>query len=205
MENNIFKSVAFGGFDKQDVIGYIERTAREAAEAQEKLQQENDGLRQETQALGGQVSALQAKLEALEAENTRLQESLARESARREELEALRPEAERLRAQAEALRGDAESYARFREQIGAIECEARKRADDLETASARQMKKTVDSFRIQYDALMRTFESAAVHVTEELRKIEVSLSQLPRVMDRSGAELEQLTAGLECPTEEAGT
>ena len=33
MENNIFKSVAFGGFDKQDVIGYIERTAREAAEA----------------------------------------------------------------------------------------------------------------------------------------------------------------------------
>ena len=67
------------------------------------------------------------------------------------------------------------------------------------------MKKTVDSFRIQYDALMRTFESAAVHVTEELRKIEVSLSQLPRVMDRSGAELEQLTAGLECPPEDAGS
>ena len=33
MESNMFKSVAFGGFDKQDVIGYIERTAREAAEA----------------------------------------------------------------------------------------------------------------------------------------------------------------------------
>ena len=40
MENNIFKSVAFGGFDKQDVISYIERTAKEASEAQEKLQRE---------------------------------------------------------------------------------------------------------------------------------------------------------------------
>ena len=33
MENNTFKSVAFGGFDKQDVIRYIEQSAREAAEA----------------------------------------------------------------------------------------------------------------------------------------------------------------------------
>ena len=59
MENNIFKSVAFGGFDKQDVVSYIEKSAREAAEAQEKLQQENDGLRRESQAMEGQVSELQ--------------------------------------------------------------------------------------------------------------------------------------------------
>ena len=148
----MFKSVAFGGFDKQDVIGYIERTAREAAEAQEKLQQENDGLRQETQALGGQVSALQAKLEALEAENARLQESLARESARREELEAMRAEAERLRAQAEALRGDAEAYARFREQIGAIECEARQRAAGLEDEAGIRLRRLTDQFQTQYRA-----------------------------------------------------
>ena len=31
MENYAFKSVAFGGFDKQDVIHYIEQTAKEAA------------------------------------------------------------------------------------------------------------------------------------------------------------------------------
>ena len=54
----MFKSVAFGGFDKQDVVHYIERTAREAAEAQEKLQRENEGLLQESQALGGQVLEL---------------------------------------------------------------------------------------------------------------------------------------------------
>ena len=90
----MFKSVAFGGFDKQDVVHYIERTAREAAEAQEKLQRENEGLLQESQALGGQVSELRAKQEALEAENAKLREELARETARREELEALEPETE---------------------------------------------------------------------------------------------------------------
>lgn len=35
MENNTFKSVAFGGFAKQDVIDYIEKMARESAAAQD--------------------------------------------------------------------------------------------------------------------------------------------------------------------------
>ena len=44
MENYAFKSVAFGGFDKQDVIHYIEQTAKEAAAVQERLQKENEDL-----------------------------------------------------------------------------------------------------------------------------------------------------------------
>jgi hypothetical protein len=44
---------------------------------------------------------------------------------------------------------------------------------------------------------MSTFESAASHVTSELRKVEVNLTQLPRVMDQSGAELEALSSQLD--------
>ena len=44
MDNYPIKSVTFGGFDKQDVIHYIEKTAQETAEVQKKLQDENDGL-----------------------------------------------------------------------------------------------------------------------------------------------------------------
>ena len=43
---------------------------------------------------------------------------------------------------------------------------------------------------------MNTFEVAATHVNGELRKVEVNLSQLPRAMDRTGAELEELAARL---------
>ena len=208
MENYSFKTAAFGGFDKQDVMRYIEQASEKAAAAQRSLEAENEALRKEIQTLSQRLQDAENESAALLSRCEGFQKTQEEASAARAELEALRPleaEVSRLRAEAAALRPDAQAYAQFRERLGAIECEARKRADDLETASARQMKKTVDSFRTQYDALMRTFESAAGHVTEELRKIEVSLSQLPRVMDRSGAELEQLTAGLECPPEDAGS
>lgn len=197
MDNNQFKSVAFGGFDKQDVISYIEKTSREASEAQERLQKENDGLRQELQNLQAQEGEVRSRLEALERESARLRRELEEETARRKELESLRQEAERLEAQVESLRGDAAAYARFRDQIGAIECEARQRAAGLEDETAARLRQVMARFRDQYRTVMSTFESTAAHVNSELRKIEVNLTQLPRAMDQSGAELKTLEALLE--------
>lgn len=197
MENNNFRSVAFGGFDRQDVISYIERTAREAAAAQEALRRENDELRQEREALSSQLATLRYQMETLRAEHARVQTELDRETAARQELEALRPQAERLSAEAEALRSDAGAYARFRERIGAIECEARQRAATLEDETNGRLRQVTEHFRTQYQTLMDSFEAAASHVSGELRKIEVSLAQLPRAMDQSGAELDRLAALLE--------
>lgn len=192
MENNTLKSVAFGGFDKQDVIRYIEQAAKEAAAVQEKLQQENDGLQEEVTSLKEQLGKLEKQLEDTNAERTKLQEELAREQAARQALEPSKPEAERLAQEVERLRPDAEAYAQFREKIGAIECEARKRAADLEAKTAAQMEKVTAEFNTQYQELMRIFDTTATHVTGELRKVEVTLSQLPRAMDQPGTELQEL-------------
>lgn len=197
MENSIFKSVTFGGFDKQDVISYIERTAKEAVEAQQNLQRENDGLRDEVRILGDQVSDLQSRIEELQSENVRLREAQDRECALREKLETLEPKAARLAAEVETLRGDAEAYARFREQIGAIECEARQRAADLEDEASSRLRRLMGQFQTQYRVLMGTLETTAAHVNSELRKIEVNLTQLPRAMDQSGVELKELEELLE--------
>mgnify|MGYP000490057023 FL=1 len=102
-----------------------------------------------------------------------------------------------LKAEMDVMRPDAEAYAQFRERIGAIECEARKRAADLERDAAQKMRQTVEEFRKQYQVLMSTFAAASAHATGELRKVEVNLSQLPRVMDQTGAELNELAALLE--------
>ena len=189
MDNYAIKSVTFGGFDKQDVIKYIEQ----AAEAQKALQEENDSLREQVAALTEKSDALAAQLESLTAEHTRLQDELARETAARQDLERLKP----LEEEVARLRPDAEAYAQFRERIGAIECEARKRAADLELEAQTQMRRTVELFQGQYQSLMSTFEAAASHVTGELRKVEVNLTQLPRTMDQTGAELKALAARLE--------
>ena len=193
MENYPIKSVTFGGFDKQDVIRYIEQAAQQAAAAQQTLQDENENLRKQAEALSAELSTLRAQVSSLSAERDRLQEALGRESASRQQLESLKP----LESEVARLRPDAEAYAQFRERIGAIECEARKRAADLELATVNQLQKTVDLFREQYQTLMITFESTASHVNGELRKVEVNLTQLPRAMDQAGTELNELAARLE--------
>lgn len=193
MDNYPIKSVTFGGFDKQDVIRYIEQTAQQAAAAQQALQAENDELRKQVASLSAEAASLRAQIKALSGERDHLQEALNQESAARQQLEVLKP----LEAEVARLRPDAEAYAQFRERIGAIECEARKRAADLELATANQLQKTVDLFREQYQTLMSTFESTASHVNSELRKVEVNLTQLPRAMDQAGTELNELAARLE--------
>ena len=193
MENYPIKSVTFGGFDKQDVIRYIEQAAQQAAAAQQTLQDENENLRKQAEALSAELSTLRAQVSSLSAERDRLQEALGRESASRQQLESLKP----LESEVARLRPDAEAYAQFRERIGAIECEARKRAADLELATVNQLQKTVDLFREQYQTLMSTFESTASHVNGELRQVEVNLTQLPRAMDQAGTELNELAARLE--------
>ena len=156
MDNYPIKSVTFGGFDKQDVIRYIEQVSA----AQKALQEENDSLRAEADTLRQETASLRAQLEDAAAQQTRLQDELSQECSARLELEKLKPleaEVSRLKQETDALRPDAEAYAQFRERIGAIECEARKRAADLEAATVEQLQQTVDLFRAQYQVLMSTF------------------------------------------------
>ena len=205
MENYPIKSVTFGGFDKQDVIHYIEQAAEQAAAAQKQLQEENESLRAQVEELSKKNNSLLIQVDALSQQKEALEADLNKESAAREALEpfkALEARVSELEAEVETLRPDARCYSQFRERIGAIECEARKRADDLEIATAEQLKKTVDVFRSQYQALMSTFENAASHVTSELRKVEVNLTQLPRALDRSGSELNELASRLKKSTDE---
>ena len=139
MENYPIKSVTFGGFDKQDVIRYIEQAAQTASAAQNELQAENESLRSKVDALNQELTAARATLADMSAKCEALQTKLDQEIAARQALEPLQPlEAEnaQLKAEAESLRPDAQAYAQFRERIGAIECEARKRADDLEAQNS---------------------------------------------------------------------
>lgn len=184
MENYSFKSVAFGGFDKQDVVRYLEQSSEKAAAAQRELEEENGKLRKQAEEQAERLD--------------RLEEQIAEVTRERDELR------EKLEAEIAALRPDAEAYAQFRGRLGTIECEARKRADDLEMESDALTRRALEDFRSRYQKLMSAFESAAGHVNGELRKIEVTLTQLPRALDQTGAELNELSARLEKKQEKRG-
>ena len=201
MENNTFKSVTFGGFDKQDVILYIEQASREAAEIQERLQQENESLRSRVQALEETSAEYERRAGEAEIRCRDLEEKLAGEQAARQALEGEKVQLQALAQEAERLRPEAEAYAQFRDRVGDIECEAHQRAAALENTTVLRMRQAYDAFQTQYQAAMGAFEATSAHVTAELRKIEVTLSQLPRAMDRTGAELKELKAVLDRPVE----
>lgn len=194
MESYTFKTVTFGGFDKQDVARYVEQLTQEHSAALAALQEENAALKEknshleaENRSLRTQADAQAASLSQLSAQAEKLLEEVAALRDYPEKYEALRTEAD-------GLRRDAEAYVEFRNRIGNIECEAQQRAAKLEADTQAQLRRMAESFRAQYEALTGTFDAAAAHVTAELRKVEVNLTQLPRSLDGVGRELEQLNA-----------
>ena len=190
MENYPIKSVTFGGFDKQDVIRYIEQTVLENDAARKELQDEIDRLHMRIDELTAANSALQNDVEILSAEKAAMEENL------RDENNTSSAKITALEKEIAALRPDAANYALFRDRLGSIECEARERADALERSSSEQLNKTVEDFRNQYATLVSIVETTTAYITGELRKMEVNLTQLPRALDRPGAELAELTKKL---------
>ncbi|MCI8818036.1 MAG: hypothetical protein HFG04_02625 [Oscillibacter sp.] len=204
MENYSFKTVAFGGFDKQDVVRYLEQAAEKNAALQRAHEEESEKLRGELEELREQVEQLQNQIGKLNVQRDWLQNQLETETTAREGLESLRSleqDVARLTAEANALRPDAEAYARFRERLGAIECEARNRADDLEEAAAGQTRRTAEAFQREYRNLMDLFRSAAGHVTQELQGIQDALAQLPQSMEPTETGLNTLISKLQKGTE----
>ena len=194
MESYTFKTVTFGGFDKQDVARYVEQLTQEHSAALAALQEENAALKEKNSHLEAENRSLRTQADAQAASLSQLS---AQAEKLLEEVAALRdyPEKyEALRAEADSLRKDAEAYVEFRNRIGNIECEAQQRAAKLEADTQSQLRRMAESFRAQYEALTGTFDAAAAHVTAELRKVEVNLTQLPRSLDGVGRELEQLDA-----------
>ena len=197
MESYTFKTVTFGGFDKQDVARYMEQLTREHEEALAALRTENAALKEknshleaENRSLRTQADAQAASLSQLSAQAEKLLEEVAALRDYPEKYEALRTEAD-------SLRKDAEAYVEFRNRIGNIECEAQQRAAKLEADTQAQLRRMAESFRTQYEALTATFDAAAAHVTAELRKVEVNLSQLPRSLDPVRRDLEKLDSILD--------
>ena len=190
MERSAIRSVAFGGFDKEDVARYIEQLSQET----EKLREERDALQEKADCLEKEADELKTQVQDLSKDKEELSAEVAR-------LAPLEKENAQLNEEVETLRPDAEAHVMLRGQVGAIECEARQRAAELEEHTAGQMHKALDLFRKQHQILMSTFETASSHMTAELRKMEVTLAQLPRTMDQSGVELDRLASALEKGTD----
>lgn len=199
MEKHIFKTATFGGFDKQDVANYIERTAQESAEQISRLEQVRDGLQEENEALRRELAEVRAQAEEASKRAEDLHTVLEQVQARADSLEKQQERMDILTARVAELEPEAESYRQFRDHIGDIECDARGRAAEMQRTANAKLRKSTAEFRERYQTLSAAFDTASSYITDELRKMEVSLSQLPRALDQMGAELQSLDDTLSDP------
>lgn len=199
MEKHVFKTVAFGGFDKQDVAGYIERVSREytdhmerADQDRENLQKENQSLRERVRDLTAQTEEQSTQIEEFKTQIEELKTALEQAARKTEYLTGQQAEVETLRARLRELEPQSESYRQFRNRIGDIECDARRRAAEIEDATNEKLRRIADKVRERYQSMSATFGAASAGIAEELRKMEEGLSCIPQSLEQMGAELQSL-------------
>ena len=207
---NLFRTAAFGGFQKQDVLNYIESSAKEHREKLEALQGEVEQLRQGREELEKRAQEQEERLSALTAERERLEGALAQ---REEELRQARADAEEKGArlselekqtaeQQEKLRRAepaAQAYETLKDRTAGVELEAHRRAQVIENEAQAKAKETLQKLeqwlgkvRAGYDLLRTDLDATIAHAAGELERVGKSLDGFPAEFDERDAELEQL-------------
>lgn len=138
-----FKTCMFGGFDRQDVVRYIEKTAKETQERIDALEQENEALRAEKEQLEAAMDTLRTQSEQLR------QEEFDRDSAQQQledaqaQLAALSEENTALAARNEKLRSAAEECRRLKERIADIEISAHRRTEEFRAEAMARLREII--------------------------------------------------------------
>ena len=113
-----------GGFDREDVISYIQQTSRESQQRISALEEENRSLQERNRAMEAELSTLrQSVLENSAAADTCLQ--------LQDQFRQLQEQAQKLRQETEDLRAQAAEYQSLKDHIADIEISAHRRTEEF--------------------------------------------------------------------------
>lgn len=205
-----FRSVAFGGFCKQDVLDFLETTAKQNAQQRESLEKQLEEEKKRADTACNRLDAAQSQVAELDRERQRLQnegdETLAKLERTQEELRVLREENARLAQELEQqrqeiarLKPEAEAYAAVKDRTAGVELEAHRRAQAVQDEAqqqAEQLRQDTTAWLRQvereYDALRTQVESTVAHAADELSKAGSALNQVIGLLARQDVELETI-------------
>ena len=210
-----FRSAAIGGFNKQDVLDFLEAQAKQTAQAQQELQgrleeseRQGESLRRELDEANRQLEAVRRALEEagqareelagqLEWANEAASGSRQEASRLAGELEQARRERDEMRAQRDAVWPDAQAYIELKERTAGVELEAHRRAQAIQAKAEedaqkarRQVEQWLKRMGREYDALCTQVETTVSHAASELEKAGAGLERLNELMSGQGTALE---------------
>ena len=210
MSEQQFRSVAFGGFHKQDVLNYVETSSRQHREKVAALTKELEEARKaasevekkaaDTAAREEELSAraealaaqLKEKSDALDAIRAELEEKTARLTRAEEELSAAQSRLSRSEA-------DAEAYAGVKDRVAGIELDAHYRAQAVQAEAEKKAKETREQVnqwltRVEagYDRLRTDVDATISHASGELDRVARSLEHITAEFAEHDSALEKL-------------
>ena len=192
-----FRSVAFGGFHKQDVLDFLEANSRDHAQQLQELQKRAEEQTKQLESAQAEVENLRARLEQAESSRDQLQGTCQELTERLEQAEGERDELSG--QQAERLEPDAEAYLALKERAAGVELEAHRRAQEVEDQAAGQAQRVregaqswLKALEQEYDRLRTETETTVAHAAAQLDRAGEALDQISRLMDRQAGQLEQL-------------
>lgn len=191
-----FKTCMFGGFDRQDVVKFIEKTAEEHRAALEALQTENKALRSEKDAAAAENEGLRCLTE----HDARLREE---NEALEQRVRELEQRVSTLQTENDALRGPAAEYASLKEHIADIEISAHRRTEEFRAKAMEQLGGLVARQRLWCSQRRSTYLGMNAALVEKLRAAQEAVDGADYTgFDDMIAELQRLEDELKKPEPE---
>ena len=182
-----FKKCMFGGFDPDDVIAYIDRTAKENKARIATLTEQNEALTKSNQEMQVELTMLRQQFVDQENENRAAEKWQQEWQAAQEKLQQLEEEAAMLRTQAQ-------EYRSLKDHIADIEISAHRRTEEFRRAAIAQMQEIVNKQRGWCEEMKTKYLAVTEQFSQKLQQAQQVLAE----PDVSGfAEMEEGLQNLE--------
>ena len=135
-----FKTCMFGGFNKQDVVEFIEQQSKTYQETLEALQHDNNLLKEAVQRMESERGEFLPKAEKQE-------EGAARIIALEEQIAQMSAELSKLQEENDKLREPAQEYFNLKDHIAEIEISAHRRTEEFRAETVRKIRDIINTQR----------------------------------------------------------
>lgn len=196
-----FRTAVFGGYQKQDVLNYIDAASKEQRGREESHLKELEAEKKARAALEQQHAALEQKHADLEKQTAALEGQLKDSAAALEEktaaldastarLTTLEDECAALRARLAKAEPAARAYEAVKDRTAGLELEAHQRAREAEEAARVHARETqvhlgewLSKIRVRYDELRTDMAATGAHAAGELMRLAEIAEQLSAEFD----------------------
>ena len=187
-----FRTCMFGGFAKEDVVGFIAKQAEEYRDTKESLQSQVADLQKKNQELEEALRTLHSKTAAFQENYLNATELEAQVKELQEQLDALTEENTR-------LSNDARAYREVRDHIAEIEISAHRRTEEFRARAIENLRECIEQQKNWCNEQRARYEGVNEEAVQSLRHCEqiVQNSDYNAAFDRMLFRLQELSNGLD--------